>query len=227
MAYSADDLNPTNPYITVDGVDFEFEVMTLRAEAKMREKFGDTYKVYEKIKEEPLRLYDALWILLRNKEFFKQSKKDFIHYFMNNMDTLSFSKQSMTVINDCFLKSAPIIKNISKMQELAKIKAQQDEKPVCYGVYYDKIASRYGHTIDQFFNLTLRQLHILLKVSNDEKYQEIEVQAMLQGRKLKGKMEYVDIDEELDKKAESDAKEMHKKLMEEYNKNKERNQSGK
>ena len=110
----------------------------------------------------------------------------------------------------------PLIKNSQRLKELNDIKNLDDESKPCYARYYDTLAKRYGYTIEQFYGLTLRQVHILLNTSNDQSYDELEVQAALMGRKLKPKMKMLDVSVEEEMDQEQDAMDALKRLRERY-----------
>ena len=53
---------------------------------------------------------------------------------------------------------------------------------------YDALASRYGYTLTEFYELTLRQVTQLLKVSSKAKHKELAQEAALHGVKLKDQL---------------------------------------
>lgn len=87
---------------------------------------------------------------------------------------------------------------------------------MCYGRIYDSIASRYHYTIDEFYELTTRQIMLLLKILGDAKYEEFKLQATLHGVKLKPRPEALVIkkeDKELyDKQARATLKKLRKRF---------------
>jgi len=50
---------------------------------------------------------------------------------------------------------------------------------------YDILAQRYCYTLDEFYNLTNRQLFVLLEMVSKNKFKEMEFKASLAGRELK------------------------------------------
>lgn len=61
---------------------------------------------------------------------------------------------------------------------------------------YDALASRYGYTINEFYELTLRQVTQLLKVSRKAKHKELAQDAALHCVKLKETMQPIDVSDE-------------------------------
>lgn len=214
MSFSISEFCPTKPKAVLNEMELDFNVLTLASDTLIREDFGELNYVLETFKVNPFRIYDIAWILLDRKDLFNYSPKKFRDFGLKQ--AVDNSKILYFTINECITKSIPIIKNRKRYEELLKLQAEKNDKPICYGVYYDKIAKRYGYTIEQFMALTLRQLHILLSVSNEQTYEEIEVQAALQGRKLKARMDYKDIEEKEDKRLDDDAKEMLAREMKAY-----------
>lgn len=215
MEFSIADFNPSNPKLIINGMELEFKVLSLKIDCLLTEEFGSPQDVHPIIKREPLRLFDVAWIFLVRKDLFDNSPEKFKDFCMKRI--VENSKNLVNTINACYAKSAPIIRNRKSYDAMMKIHAENNEqKPICYAVYYDRISKRYGYSIEQFYDLSLRQLHALLTVSTDGTYEEIEIQAALQGRKLKARTQFKDVDEVQDKKMDDEAAAMFARAKKEY-----------
>lgn len=201
--------------------EYELHNFTLNREVWAINKFGSMKAMVEAIRnpteKNPYALFEVLHFLLKDKSDFKKPE----HIVRAN---LAISKQALIdnaglaykAIKRVLDISSPLIKNPERLKTQIQMQQAQGAKAPCYGVYFDRVAKRYGYTIDQFYDLTLRQLHILLNVIKDESYQELEVQAALQGRELKPQMEVLDITPEEEKEQESAAKDAYNRLMQAY-----------
>lgn len=218
MNYSIEDLNPLKPILIINDNEIELNLLTLHIDMKLKEKVDRLENVFAEINKTPMLLLDIIWILIADKSKFNNSKIDFKQAIFSAGNTVELTKNMMSKTSEVIAKSMPLVLNSKNYEELRKINNLQrdDDGTPCYGVYYDTIAKRYGYTIDQFYNLTLRQLHILLTVIGDKSYEELEIQATLQGKKLRPKIKALDIDTEADTKLDDDAKELHERLMKEY-----------
>ena len=128
------------------------------------------------------------------------------------------NKESITdAIYECQDKSMPKNKNIKLKKELDRINVANDEKPLCYGEVYDIFAKRYGYNLDEFYNLTTRQIHALLKIIDKKTYDELSVEASLHGVKLKERIQYNEefSDKEVEKQ-EKQAIDFLKRARKEY-----------
>ncbi len=225
MSYSVEDLNPALPVLIIDGKEITISFVTLHLEVIFKEKYGSLDKVFKAISDDPTEILNIIWILVTDKKEFSFSFEVFKKFALTSKGSIAdWSREMMTCLQQSVYKSMPLIKNTKRHNDIQKIKGTQtDEKP-CYGVYFDTVSKRYGYTIDQFYALTLRQLHILLKVINDKSYEELEVQAALAGKQLKPRMKFEDVSEEEEKENDEQAIEALKRLQEEY---KSRNEDGK
>lgn len=218
MAFSIEELRPANPIILVKGRELELSLITLKIDAKIKDKFGKLENIFDQVRKNPFSIFDALWILLLDKESFNNSRTDFSQFVLSAAKTSEVTISIMNAIHESIGKSMPVIKNKQRYDELLKISQTHEDRKPCYGVYYDTLAKRYGYSIEDFYNLTLRQLHILLNIVGDQSYEDLEVQAALQGKKLKPRIKPIDIEEKDDKILDDDAKDLHARLMEEYKK---------
>lgn len=214
MPFTVEELRPANPILVIDR-DIPISLITLHIDSKFSASFGKLENVYSEIRRDPMRIFEAIWILILDKSEWKNSTA-FKHYCLSQNQTSEVTARMMGALQESIALSMPIIKNRERYNELMKINNSQESRKPCYGVYYDTLAKRYGYTIDQFYELTLRQLHILLHIVGDQSYEEIEIQAALQGKKLKPRMKPLEFDEKEDKAMDEDAKEIHARLMKEY-----------
>lgn len=227
MNFNFDELNPAPPILKLSQGEVALSPITLKELTKIEESYGGLAKIFDKIKEKPMTLVDILWELVSDKSFFKYSRKQFQNFFLS-ADIAGTSKEAYRVLNKAIADSMPLIKNAKRYKELQKIKQSQQEDAsgsTCYGAIYDALASRYGYTVEQFYNLTLRQVHILLAKLEDGKYRDLEVQASLMGKKLKPRVTYSDFSEEQEADQDEQALEALKELQKRYqeNQNKEAN----
>lgn len=216
MAFSVEELRPSNPTIAVNGRELDISLITLHIDSKIKERFGKLENIFSEIRKNSMVIFDALWILIIDKAHFNYSKNEMITALLSQGKTSEVSGEIVNKLYEAIGKSMPLIKNRARYDELMRINQAKEETKVCYGKYYDAVGKRYGYSIDKFYDLTLRQLHILLHVIGDQSYEEIEIQAALQGKKLKPRMTPLDIEEDDDKKLDEDAVAAHAQLMKEY-----------
>ncbi len=223
MAYELQHLKPETVFFN----EHELLPFTLELEVWAIYQYGSINKMYEELraptKERPFLVFDILHKLLKDKTKFKKPihlVKEFID--ISKQAIINNSALAYKAIKRSLDLSAPIIINPERYKaKIDMLKAQgQLADEVCYGTYYDTLASRYGYSIDQFYNLTMRQLHILLKTINEEKHNELSVSAALQGRELKPRMEVLEITEEQEKENEESAASAHESLLKRYNERK-------
>lgn len=216
MSYEIEELNPIKSVLIIDSLEMGISPITLHHEVIFKNKYGSIAKMFEELNEEPTKIMSIMWDLLEDKNIFKNNYKIFHNSCMAAKEpTLDWSKKMKQCLDATTSNSFPLIKSVKRQKELAQIKNTENKKP-CFAVYYDSISSRYNYTITEFYKLTLRQIHIMLKTINDKKYEELEIQAALNGVKLKPKMVYDDISEEQDEEQEEAANEAFKRLKDEY-----------
>ena len=222
MRYSVEEFRPTNPKLKLKSGEIELSLITLHIDSQLKEKVARLEDIFSSIKKNPILLYDILWILVIDKSAFGNSFKKFLETIYAEARTSEVTAGAMKLLSEVIAKSMPLIKNVKRNEELRKIRNLQNDENTqpCFGVYYDAPAKRYGYTIDQFYDLTIRQLHILLHIIGDKSYEEIEIQAALQGRKLKPQMKAIDIDEKVDKQMDDEAADTFARLRREYEENK-------
>ena len=221
MQFSVEEFRPPCPIMFIEGEEFELSLITLNIDARLKEKISRLENIFEEIKKRPELLLEVIWLLVLDKSRFAFRYEKFKQRFLSSGSTVDQTKKCYEALSDSIARSMPLIKNKRRYDELNKIRnTQSDESKPCYGVYYDTIAKRYSYSIDQFYNLTLRQLHILLNVIGDKGYEELEVQAALQGKKLKPRIKFEDVSEEDDKKMDNEAAEIYARLKAEYEKKK-------
>ncbi|NJM55067.1 MAG: hypothetical protein HC841_03345 [Verrucomicrobiae bacterium] len=197
MEVQIQELRPAPLSVTIGDKSYRLRPFNLDDEVWAINRFGSTNKMGELAampsEENPFVIFEALWHLLAdrpewpNYEAFIKDLTSHGKGFLIKASQAGFNALKLSLAN-----SAPLVKNPERMKVLHRQAQAQGASPVCYARYYDTIARRYGFTLDQFYNLTLRQLHLLLRASQDGDYQALEVQAALAGRKLQPRMEYYD-----------------------------------
>lgn len=218
MNYNFDEFNPSPPILALPLGEVALSNITLKHLTRIEETYGGLAKIFEEINKNAKTLIKVLWDLVLDKAFFKYSYKEFENHFLSH-DIVKTSEEGYRVLNKAVATSMPLIKNPKRYKELQKIKKAQSENQStisCYGEIYDRIATRYGYTVEEFYNLTLRQVHILLEKLEDGRYKDLEVQASLMGKKLKPRVTYSDFSEEQEADQEADAQEAFKRLQKEY-----------
>lgn len=217
MSYGINELKPKNPILIIDKREIELSLITLEKEVTFIEVYGSLPNIFKVINEIPEEILDITWELIIDKTQFKSRREVFKKYALTSKDSIvDWSRKMMLCIYQSVNKSQPLIKNQKRYKELQEIKGTQTDKTPCYGVYYDTIAKRYPYTLDEFYNLTLRQLHMFLSTIGDESYKELEVRAALANRELKPRMEFNDVTEEEEQQQTDDALEVLKRLEKNY-----------
>lgn len=219
MSFKLEEFNPAKPVLVLDSKGFELSLITLQKEVQIKEKHGSLNDVFGNLKET---LFQVIWILLEDKKHFNNSFKNFENFILSNTNNDSLvetAKKTSEVFNEVVYKSMPLIKNAKRHKEISQIKNQNKESQICYVSYFDTVSKRYSYTIEEFYNLTLRQLHMLLEQIGDATYEELEIQAALQGKKLKPRVKFDDVSEEQEKENEQEAMDALKRLQEKYKNN--------
>lgn len=217
MGYKSEELRPSKPIILVDNRQIYLSLLTLEKEVFIIDTYGSMAKLISEIEKEPLKILEVIWLFLIDKKEYKYSPENFKNYLYAAREPLpNLARKCMSAFDEIRIKSAPLIKNIQRYKDINAINSTTADSSPCYVTYYDSLAKRYGYTLDTFFNLTLRQVHMLLKTANDESYKELEVKANLAGRKLKPRIVYEDITEEQDKENEAHAMDAVARLRKEY-----------
>jgi len=221
MSFTVSELSPSNPVIKINDKDISISLLTLQKEVLLQERYGSLDEIFNYIKKDALELLNIIWILVINKSEFKNSIIEFKKEVLSGKDSIVDKSAKMyEALNLSIRLSMPLIKNKKRYKELQEIKGTENEGTPCYVGYFDTVAKRYGYTLDQFYQLTLRQLHMLLTVIGDKSYEELEVQAALQGKKLKPRIKFHDISEEEEADQEQQALDALKELQSRYEKNK-------
>lgn len=224
MGYTVQQFLPPKSVIYIDGLFVEFGFITLNVETRLSELYGSLPKAYEKIEEDPRELIFVMWELIKNKALFNHSLLEFETMLNNSKgDHEELGKTLGETFRSIVIKSMPLIINKKRQKEISAIMNSGGKtKEPCYGVYYDALSKRYSLSLEQFGELTLRNLCIMLKVIGDESYKELEVQASLNGKKLQPRIEYNEISEDEEKEQERQAAEALKRLQDEYKKNRDK-----
>ena len=217
MSFTVEELNPKKPVLKIDDKEIVLSLITLHIDVILKEKYGSLSNVFDAIHEKPEELINVVWILVLNKNQFENKPEVFKnHVLTSNESIVSWAKSMSACLQEAVSKSMPLIKNQKRYKDIQEIKGSETNEKPCYASYFDTVAKRYGYTLEQFYELTLRQLHILLKTIGDKSYDELEVQAALAGRQLKPRMKFEDISEEEEQENEDQAMEALKRLQEEY-----------
>ena len=80
------------------------------------------------------------------------------------------------------------------------------------------LAARYNYTLDEFMKLTVVQIRNMLKIIDDQRFKEAEVQASLHGMKMKPRMQATNFDKKQDEKLNLAAKKALERMQREYGK---------
>lgn len=219
MKYNFDELNPSNVFFNMSDTEVELSCISLKNLTFIEEEFNGLENIFEVIKEKPETLIKILWRLVVRKEQFDYDYSKFKNKFLS-FKIAETSKQAYASWTSLVARSMPLIKNKKRYQEIQKIKKAQQEdanqSTTCYGDIYDSLASRYAYSLEDFYNLTLRQIHILLEKLEDGKYKELEIQASLLGKKLKPRVTYSDFSEEQEVEQQEQANEALAELQRKY-----------
>lgn len=219
MSFTVEELNPKKPVLVIDKKEILLSLVTLQHDVIIKEKFGSLSKMFDFLAEDPKKIVEVIWILVVDKPQFQNSFEVFNNFALSSDESIvDWSKRMVMCLQESVSKSMPLIRNEKRYKDIQEIKgATTDEKP-CYAGYFDAVAKRYGYTLEKFYELTLRQLHIILKTIGDKSYDELEVQAALAGRQLKPRLKFDDISKEEEKENEDQAMDALKRLQEEYKK---------
>jgi hypothetical protein len=228
MNFKYDEFLPHNPILSLLDFDLEIQILNLKSLAYIDLKYSSIPEMLEKIKEVPETLIEVLWYLIKDKNIFNFNKKLFKDLFLSG-DIVENSKCGYDCLTQAIYLSMPLIKNEKRYKEIQQIKKAQNENQssiMCYGAIYDNLANRYGLSLEDFNNLSLRQIHILLEKAASGLHKDLEIQAALVGKKLQPKLEFNDFTEEQEKENEDQAAEALKRLQEQYKKNQENKING-
>lgn len=218
MPFTAEELNPSNPRLLINGISYTISLITLSKEVIFAEKYGSYKKTFELLNEDKTKIIELVYELIIDKNVFNNSFEEFYNLILTtSKDSLEEKSKELT---RCFYeansKSMPLVKNVERQKEINKINGIDEGGRPCYGVYFDSISKRYGTSLKDFYDLTLRNIHIMLKVIGDESYKELELEAALQGRKLKPRLNYEDVSPEQEKENDDQAREALKELQKRF-----------
>lgn len=222
MTYLVEELRPKNPVLIIDGKEFKISLITLNIDVELKDLFGGLDKCFDLIRDNPVKILEVMWPLVIDKNFFDNNLQKFTVYIRSAKESLAdIAKKMYKCFEQSAVRSMPLVKNKKRQKEIQDIKGAAGGDKPCYALYLDTVLKRYGgFTIDSFYDLTLRQLHIILKTIGEKSYDELEVQASLLGRQLQPRIKFDDITEEEDAQNEEQALEVLKRLQKEYEKNK-------
>lgn len=217
MSFEIEELKPKNPILIIDSKEIELSIITLKIDVIFKEQYGGLSKIFDVVNETPEKLIDIVWELVIDKPKFKSNLEVFKKFVYSSRGSIATWAKDMTAcLYESINKSQPLIKNLKRYKELQDINGAQSSDKPCYGAYYDAIAKRYSYTLEEFYQLTLRQLHILLKVIGNESHKELEIQASLHGRELKQRMNFQDITPEEDEDQDNQALKRLAEMQKEY-----------
>lgn len=218
MSVDIEELYPPNPVLLIDDKELFLSPLTLQIEVKIIAEYGSVTKLYELFETKPEEIFRVVWHFIIDKQKFNFSREVFDDHIHNAKDGLPIIAKNIAVaFNFAVTNSQPLVKNLKRQKEIAAVLNGGDTpKKACYASQYDTIAKRYGYTLDQFYGLTLRQLHMLLKVINDKSYEELEVQAALAGKKLQPRIFFDEVSEEQEAENTDHATDALRRLREEY-----------
>jgi len=223
MAYSVEDLNPKNPVLKIDDKEIVISLITLNIQVELAETYGSLEIAFKLLQKQPVEIIKLIWVLIKDKSIFDYNFEVYQEFIFKTAEgTNTWAKDMKRCLDSSIYKSMPMIKNLKRQRQIRDMKSpENDTNEICYASYFDIVASRYGaYTLEQFYELTLRQVHIFLKTIDSKKYDELEIQAALLGKKLQPKMEFNDISEEQEEQQEEQAMKALKELQAEYLKNK-------
>lgn len=195
LEFNIEELKPYPVFVEVKDEEVELLPFNLNHEVYVIKHFKDlnsmislmnkSNKTKEEILHQTTHLLNLTWTLIKDKEQFKNSKANFVNSFINNKHIKAGRKLSDAIIDS-------IINSLPRQDKIAASDLDGNSgegNKICYANYYDRLAKRYGLSIDDFYNMTLRQVHGLLVISGGEEYKELEVKAAIAGRKLKPRIE--------------------------------------
>jgi len=223
MGFQLHEFSPAQVVLKIDTKSIDLSFMTLAINTKIHDEYGSVADVFKSLDADPPKIIDVIWLLVLDKNQFGESIEGFKKFvFSSRQPTGEWAKEMTRCLYDIITKSSPVIKNAKRYEEMQEIKGGLDKKEICYATYYDSIAMRYGYDIPTFYNLTLRQLQIMLMTIRDETHSELEIQAALNGRELKSRIKFEDITEEQEADNESQALDALAQLQKEYEEKKDK-----
>jgi len=218
MSTTITELNPLGPVLKIRSREILLSLVTLEKEVLFISRYGSLAKMFNALADEGALIFSIIWDLVIDKNRFENDLEVFQKYILKHCESAEeLGKNLSSCLNEAVSKAQPVIKNKKRYKAIQEIKNTGivDAAP-CYASYFDSISKRYGYTLKEFYDLTLNQLHILLNVIGDKSYEELEVQAALQGRSLKPRMDFADISEEQEEEQEAQAAEAVKLLQKKY-----------
>lgn len=209
---------PRKEKIAIEGKTFILSLFTLDHEIWALENFESLEVMQSQLKEpteeRPYILFELLFELIENKPDYDFD--NFMLYFNANNLT-EYAGKIFNVVNRILVKSFPDIENVERMKDYNKtMENQAAPNKNSYAIYYEKMAARHGISIEAFLKLTPRQLFSILNAMNLNEYDELSLQAALQGRKLKEQNTLFLVDSKTEKVQEQDAMEMLKQMKDRH-----------
>lgn len=214
------DFNPPKKKLKIGKKSYQLDNLTLLKLSEIKDEVGELYEVFDKMRKTPLIIVKVFWILIIDKDQFEDDFKKFENAFLGTGSTPEHTKEAMDVLYAVIKNSMPLVINEKRRKDIDKIIGDTKETVNCYVDFYDSIASRYGYTIEDFYNLTLRQIMMLLKKVSNKRHDELAIKAALMGRKIEDRVRLEEIPEEQEKEQEDQARAALKRLQQEYALNK-------
>ena len=208
MAIKIDELYPLPVPFNIHNKEYQAGLFTLKVELWILEQFENleefNHALIKPPEDRPFILFEFIYELLINNPH--DSIEDFLKHVLSKGQhgLVAAVKATTNASDEIIIRSMPLVRSIKKLEQLKEIRAASgagDSEP-CYAAYYDKVARSYGYTLQDFYNLTTRQLFLILTAIEDGDYIELEQKAAIAGRQLKPRLTIVDISEE--QEAEND-----------------------
>ncbi len=221
MSYTFSELYPKAPVLKIDTTEIKLTFVTLRIESIIEEDYGSIAKMYKMLNKYPEKIISVIWLLVEDKSKFENDLEIFHQFVFSSRESSDkWAGRMSSCLTEAVEKSSPLIKNPKRYKELQEINQATTDKDPCYVGIFDAFASRYGMSLEDFYSLTLRQIHMILTTMEDKRYEELEVKAALAGRELKPRLKFKDITEEEDASNEQQAMDALNKLRKKYEDNK-------
>lgn len=211
MGFSFSDLLGNRIEITICDKEFELSLITIEKHLRIVEMCGSINNLFEHFKKENLALLDFVYMLIKDKT--DLSKSDYYNLYLKTPDKIELGKQLQIKIQQIIKASYSEVREKSQNEIDMEIlnSAVSGDNDKCIGKAYDLLAKRYGYTLQDFSQLTLKQLDILLEVCSESVVDEFDTQAALHGRKTKPRMKVKKTEKKEDEALDKMMKEIYEK----------------
>ena len=192
-----DEFNPFIEPLDINGHLLETGPFSLYAEVWAAKNF-ESFETYVDLvmNGESVAIYSGIYTLLKDRNV---TYAKFVKALLKLDDPKNVLQKLGNHLAYLIKSAQPIIKNPERLKEIKKALGKEEgdhDFEENYAVYFDKIARRYGYSIDTYFSQTSRQLHACFKAMEEEDYKDLELRAALAGRKLKERIKYRDVSPE-------------------------------